>query len=81
VRVSVRVVRFESFSDVGSMVLGPTRATCSQFVNPGSVEPAFTCGSCMSAPADGARLSGAQPVFEGTGTAMDGRACGLKVDL
>jgi len=31
VRVSVRVVRFEELSCGGSMLLGPTPATCSQF--------------------------------------------------
>ncbi|HWG25447.1 hypothetical protein [Actinospica sp.] len=81
VRVSVTVVRFDSFNVGGSMVLGPIAATCSQFVNPGSVEPAFTCGSCMSAPEDGARLSGAQPVLETFGTTIVGRACGVNVDL
>ena len=73
--------RFDEFSFGGSIVLGPTAVTCSQFVNPESVEPALTCGSCMSAPADGARVSGAQPVLDGVGTATDGIACGVNVDL
>ncbi|HTJ69040.1 MAG TPA: hypothetical protein VL551_16010 [Actinospica sp.] len=81
VRVRVRVVRFASLSFVGSMPAGPTADTCSQLVNPASVEPALTCGSCMSASADGARVSGAQPVFVGTGAAEVGRACGENVDL
>jgi hypothetical protein len=80
-RVSVRVERFAEFSVGGSIALGLTDATCSQFVKPGSVEPALTCGSCMSAPEDGARVSGAQPVPDGVGTATDGIACGVNVDL
>jgi hypothetical protein len=80
-RVSVRVERFDAFSLVGSIALGPTAVTCSQFVKPVSVEPALTCGSCMSAPADGARVSGAQRVLAGVGTATDGIACGVNVDL
>jgi hypothetical protein len=82
VRVSVSSVRFAEASVGGSMVLGPTPVRCSQFVKPGSVEPAFTCGNCKSAPEDGARLSGThapEDVVCTTGTV--GRDCGLNVDL
>jgi hypothetical protein len=80
-RVSVSVLRFEEASCGGSMVLGPTPVTRSQFEKPGSVEPASTWGSCMSAPEDGARLSGTQDRADDVAGAAVGRACGLKVDL
>ena len=79
VRVSVRVDRFEESSEVGSIALGPTVVTCSQLVKPGSVEPALTCGSCRSAPEDGARVSAVQPVLV-AGAADVARTCGVKVD-
>jgi hypothetical protein len=82
VRVSVSSVRFAEASVGGSMVLGPTPVRCSQFVKPGSVEPAFTCGNCKSAPEDGARLSGTHAPEDVVCTAGTvGRDCGLKVDL
>jgi hypothetical protein len=77
----VRVVRCDASSFGGSIVLGPTPATCSQLPNPVSVEPALTCGSCMSAPEDGARVSGAQPVLDTVGAAELGSGCGVNVDL
>lgn len=80
VRVSVRVERFDEVSLGGSMLLGPTAPTCSQLPNPGSVEPAFTCGSSMSAPEDGARVSGVHPVLETVGATELGSVCGLNVD-
>jgi hypothetical protein len=80
-RVSVKVERFAEFNFGGSIALGPTPVTRSQFVNPASVEPALTWGSCMSAPEDGAFVSGVQPVLDGVGTATDGIACGVNVDL
>jgi hypothetical protein len=79
VRVSVRVDRFEESTEVGSIALGPTDVRCSQLVKPGSVEPALTCGSCRSAPEDGARVSAVQPVLV-TGAAEVARTCGVKVD-
>lgn len=63
------------------MPLGPTPVRCSQFVNPESVEPAFTCGSCMSAPADGARVSGTQALEVDGAAVTVGRAWGVKLDL
>ncbi|HET9170603.1 MAG TPA: hypothetical protein VFN97_14275 [Actinospica sp.] len=82
VRVNVKVDRFEELSPIGSIELGPTAPRCSQFVKPGSVEPAFTCGSCRSAPEAGACVSGTQPVLDtGVGAAMLGRACGVNVEM
>lgn len=60
------------------MVLGPTPVRRSQLVKPASVEPALTCGSCMSAPEDGARLSGTQAPDDVGATDAVGRAWGVK---
>jgi hypothetical protein len=80
-RVSVSSVRFAEARFGGSMPVGPTPVRCSQFAKPGSVEPAFTCGSCRSAPADGARLSGTHARGGVVCTAATvGSVCGLKVD-
>jgi hypothetical protein len=81
VRVSVSVLRFEDVSCGGSMLLGPTPVSRSQFAYPGSVEPASTCGSCMSAPEDGARVSGTQAAEDVVTAAVVGSDCGLNVDL
>ena len=76
--MSVSVDRLEESSCGGSMLLGATPVRRSQFVKPGSVEPALTCGSCMSAPDDGARLSGTQAVDDVGATLAEGRAWGVK---
>lgn len=78
VRVSVNVDRFAESSCVGSIVDGPTFFTRSQLKNPGSVEPALTCGSSRSAPVAGARLSGTQGPELDAGICV-GSPCGTKL--
>jgi hypothetical protein len=78
VRVSVNVDRFAESSCGGSIVDGPTVFSFSQLTNPGSVEPALTCGSSRSAPVAGARSSGTQAPELDAGICV-GSDCGTKL--